>query len=96
MVGALALVDLQQVLGKGTHQFRAVGFAALLGGRQIGQRLVAAGAGGGELGFGAVEPGADRAPLRAGMTVTVSIDTEREPQLARLFNRAVAAVRGEE
>jgi membrane fusion protein (multidrug efflux system) len=44
----------------------------------------------------AVEPGAERAPLRAGMTVTVSIDTEREPQLARLFNRAVAAVRGEE
>jgi membrane fusion protein (multidrug efflux system) len=40
--------------------------------------------------------GADgRPPLRAGMTVTVSIDTEREPQLAKLFNRAVAAVRGE-
>ena len=27
------------------------------------------------------------------MTVTVSIDTEREPELAKFFNRAVAAVR---
>jgi membrane fusion protein (multidrug efflux system) len=42
----------------------------------------------------AVEPRAEQPPLRAGMTVTVSIDTEREPELARLFNRAVAAVRG--
>jgi membrane fusion protein (multidrug efflux system) len=42
----------------------------------------------------AVEPRAGQPPLRAGMTVTVSIDTEREPRLARLFNRAVAAVRG--
>jgi membrane fusion protein (multidrug efflux system) len=33
-------------------------------------------------------------PLRAGMTVTVSIDTEREPELAKFFNRAVAAVKG--
>ena len=32
--------------------------------------------------------------LRAGMTVTVSIDTEREPELAKFFNRAVAAVKG--
>jgi hypothetical protein len=30
------------------------------------------------------------------MTVTVSVDTGREPELAKLFNRAVAAVRGEE
>jgi hypothetical protein len=29
------------------------------------------------------------------MTVTVTIDTEREPQLARLAKDAVAAVRGE-
>jgi hypothetical protein len=26
--------------------------------------------------------------------VTVSIDTEREPELAKFFNRAVAAVKG--
>ena len=43
----------------------------------------------------AVEPRQDQPPLRAGMTVAVSIDTEREPQLAKLFNGAVAAVRGE-
>jgi membrane fusion protein (multidrug efflux system) len=42
----------------------------------------------------AVEPGDDQPSLRAGMTVTVSIDTEREPELAKFFNRAVAAVRG--
>jgi membrane fusion protein (multidrug efflux system) len=42
----------------------------------------------------AVEPRQDQPPLRAGMTVAVSIDTEREPQLAKLFNGAVAAVRG--
>ena len=30
------------------------------------------------------------------MTVTVSIDTEREPKLAQLINGAVAAVRGED
>jgi membrane fusion protein, multidrug efflux system len=42
----------------------------------------------------AVEPRQDQPPLRAGMTVTVSIDTEREPQLARLFKSAIAAVRG--
>jgi membrane fusion protein (multidrug efflux system) len=42
----------------------------------------------------AVEPRQDQPALRAGMTVTVSIDTEREPELAKLFNRAVAAVRG--
>jgi membrane fusion protein (multidrug efflux system) len=42
----------------------------------------------------AVEPREEQPPLRAGMTVAVSIDTEREPQLARLFNQAVAAVRG--
>jgi membrane fusion protein (multidrug efflux system) len=42
----------------------------------------------------AVENEDGRPPLRAGMTATVSIDTEREPQLAKLFNRAVAAVQG--
>jgi membrane fusion protein (multidrug efflux system) len=42
----------------------------------------------------AVEPLQDQPSLRAGMTVTVSIDTEREPELAKFFNRAVAAVRG--
>jgi membrane fusion protein (multidrug efflux system) len=42
----------------------------------------------------AVAPGQDQPPLRAGMTVSVSIDTEREPELARLFNGAIAAVRG--
>jgi membrane fusion protein, multidrug efflux system len=42
----------------------------------------------------AVEPRQDQPSLRAGMTVTVSIDTEREPELAKFFNRAVAAVRG--
>ncbi|MGH6904355.1 MAG: HlyD family secretion protein [Geminicoccaceae bacterium] len=44
----------------------------------------------------AVEAHEDQPPLRAGMTVTVSIDTEREPKLARLINGAVAAVRGED
>jgi membrane fusion protein, multidrug efflux system len=44
----------------------------------------------------AVEARQDQPPLRAGMTVTVAIDTEREPELARLFNRAVAAVRGDD
>jgi membrane fusion protein (multidrug efflux system) len=43
-----------------------------------------------------VEARENQPPLRAGMTATVSIDTEREPQLARLFNGAVAAVRGED
>jgi membrane fusion protein, multidrug efflux system len=41
-----------------------------------------------------VEPRQDQPSLRAGMTVTVSIDTKREPELAKFFNRAVAAVRG--
>jgi membrane fusion protein, multidrug efflux system len=44
----------------------------------------------------AVAQGQDQPPLRAGMTVTVSIDTEREPKLAKLINGAVAAVRGED
>ena len=44
----------------------------------------------------AVEPRDDQPALRAGMTVTVAIDTEREPELAKFFNRAVAAVRGED
>ena len=44
----------------------------------------------------AVEPRDDQPSLRAGMTVTVSIDTEREPELAKFFNRAVAAVRGDD
>jgi membrane fusion protein (multidrug efflux system) len=42
----------------------------------------------------AVEPTDGQPQLRAGMTVTVSIDTEREPELAKFFNRAVAAVKG--
>jgi membrane fusion protein (multidrug efflux system) len=42
----------------------------------------------------AVEPREEQPPLRAGMTVTVSIDTEREPELAKLIDSAVAAVRG--
>jgi membrane fusion protein, multidrug efflux system len=33
-------------------------------------------------------------PLRAGMTVAVSIDTEREPRLAEFMRNAVASVRG--
>jgi membrane fusion protein, multidrug efflux system len=33
-------------------------------------------------------------PLRAGMTVAVSIDTEREPRLAEFMRKAVASVRG--
>ena len=44
----------------------------------------------------AVEPRDGQPSLRAGMTVTVSIDTEREPELAKFFNRAVAAVRGDD
>jgi len=43
----------------------------------------------------AVHPRPGQPPLRAGMTVTVTIDTEREPQLAKLAKDAVAAVRGE-
>jgi membrane fusion protein, multidrug efflux system len=35
-------------------------------------------------------------PLRAGMTVAVSIDTEREPRLAEFVHKAVASVRGGE
>jgi len=42
-----------------------------------------------------VHPRAGQPPLRAGMTVTVTIDTEREPQLVKLAEDAVAAVRGE-
>jgi membrane fusion protein, multidrug efflux system len=42
-----------------------------------------------------VRPRAGQPPLRAGMTVTVTIDTEREPQLAELAKEAFAAVRGE-
>jgi membrane fusion protein (multidrug efflux system) len=42
-----------------------------------------------------VRPRAGQPPLRAGMTVSVAIDTEREPQLAKLAKEAVAAVRGE-
>jgi membrane fusion protein (multidrug efflux system) len=36
----------------------------------------------------------DQPPLRAGMTVTVTIDTEVEPELAELARGALAAVRG--
>jgi membrane fusion protein (multidrug efflux system) len=42
----------------------------------------------------AVDPAADQPPLRAGMTVTVTIDTEVEPELAELAKGALAAVRG--
>jgi membrane fusion protein (multidrug efflux system) len=42
----------------------------------------------------AVQQAEGQPQLRAGMTVTVSIDTEREPELAKFFNRAVAAVKG--
>ncbi len=42
----------------------------------------------------AVESTDGRPPLRAGMTVTVSIDTEREPRLAEFIRRAVASVGG--
>jgi membrane fusion protein (multidrug efflux system) len=38
----------------------------------------------------------DLPPLRAGMTVNVSIDTEREPQLVQLIQGALARVRGAE
>ncbi len=41
----------------------------------------------------AVHPRDGQPPLRAGMTVTATIDTEREPQLAKLAKDAVAAVR---
>jgi membrane fusion protein (multidrug efflux system) len=44
----------------------------------------------------AVEPREGQPELRARMTVAVAIDTEREPELAKFFNRAVAAVRGED
>jgi membrane fusion protein, multidrug efflux system len=43
----------------------------------------------------AVEAVDGQPPLRAGMTVTVAIDTEREPKLAALARGALAAVRGE-
>jgi membrane fusion protein, multidrug efflux system len=43
----------------------------------------------------AVHPRDGQPPLRAGMTVAATIDTEREPQLAKLAKDAVAAVRGE-
>jgi membrane fusion protein (multidrug efflux system) len=41
-----------------------------------------------------VRPHPNQPPLRAGMTVTVTIDTEVEPELADLAKNAVAAVRG--
>ena len=43
----------------------------------------------------AVDAADGQPPLRAGMTVTVAIDTEREPKLAALARGALAAVRGE-
>ncbi len=43
----------------------------------------------------AVHPRDGQPPLRAGMTAAITIDTEREPQLAKLAKDAVAAVRGE-
>jgi membrane fusion protein, multidrug efflux system len=42
----------------------------------------------------AVHPAENQPPLRAGMTVTVTIDTEAEPELAELARGALAAVRG--
>ena len=44
----------------------------------------------------AVRAADDLPPLRAGMTVSVSIDTEREPQLVQLVQGALARVRGAE
>jgi membrane fusion protein (multidrug efflux system) len=41
-----------------------------------------------------VHPRPDQPPLRAGMTVMVTIDTEVEPELAELARGALAAVRG--
>ena len=41
-----------------------------------------------------VDPADDLPPLRAGMTATVEIDTEREATLAKLINEAVANVWG--
>jgi membrane fusion protein (multidrug efflux system) len=43
----------------------------------------------------AVEAADGQPPLRAGMTVAVAIDTEREPRLAAVMRGALAAVRGE-
>jgi membrane fusion protein (multidrug efflux system) len=43
----------------------------------------------------AVDDGDGQPPLRAGMTVSVEIDTEREPKLATLVRGALATVRGE-
>jgi membrane fusion protein (multidrug efflux system) len=42
----------------------------------------------------AVHPAEDQPPLRAGMTVSVTIDTEVEPELAELAKGALASVRG--
>ena len=41
-----------------------------------------------------IDPEDDLPPLRAGMTVSVEIDTERETSLARVMNDAVASVLG--
>ncbi len=41
-----------------------------------------------------VDPSAELPPLRAGMTASIEIDTERETSLAKLFNEAVASVLG--
>ncbi len=41
-----------------------------------------------------VDQGDDLPPLRAGMTATIEIDTERETSLAKLVNEAVASVLG--
>jgi len=44
----------------------------------------------------AVEQRPELPPLRAGMTVAIAVDTEREPGLARIIQGAVAHVRGDE
>jgi len=43
-----------------------------------------------------VDPTDDLPPLRAGMTASIDIDTERETSLAKLVNEAVASVMGGE
>ena len=41
-----------------------------------------------------VSPSSDKPPLRAGMTVTVSIDTEREREMLGIMREAWESIRG--
>ena len=41
-----------------------------------------------------VSPSSDKPPLRAGMTVTVSIDTEREREVLSIMRDAWESIRG--